>query len=53
MLKKTVIIILIGLIYFALSVGIMPFAMMIETAGQGEVQTPSAMFRALAGLTKG
>jgi hypothetical protein len=52
MLKKTAIIILIGLVHFALSVGIMPFVMMVETAGGGDVQTPSAMFRALAGITK-
>jgi len=51
MLKKTAIIVLIEFIHFALSVEIMPFVMMVETADGGEVQTPSAMFRALAGVT--
>jgi hypothetical protein len=37
-------------IHFALRVEIMPFVMMVETAGG---QTPPAMFRALAGITKG
>jgi hypothetical protein len=52
MLKKTAIIVLIGLIHFALSVGIVPIVMTVETVGEGEVQTPSAMFRTLAGVTK-
>jgi hypothetical protein len=52
MLKKTAIIILIGFVHFALSVGIVWLVMTVETVGEGEVQTPSAMFRALAGITK-
>lgn len=52
MLKKTVIILSIGLVHFALSIGIMSLVMTVETTGEGEVQTPSAMFRALAGVTK-
>ena len=52
MLKKTAIIILIGLVHFALSIGIVWLVMTVETVGEGEVQTPSAMFRTLAGITK-
>jgi hypothetical protein len=52
MLKKTAIIILIALVHFALSVGIVSLVMTVETAAEGEVQTPSAMFRTLAGITK-
>ena len=52
MLKKTAIIILIALVHFALSVGIVSLVITVETAAKGEVQTPSAMFRVLAGITK-
>jgi hypothetical protein len=52
MLKKTAIILLIGLVHFALSVAIVSLVMAVETAGEGELQTPSAMFRLLAGITK-
>ena len=52
MLKKTAIIILIGLVHFALSAGIVWLVMTVETVGGGEVQTPSTLFRILAGITQ-
>jgi hypothetical protein len=52
MLKKTAIIILIGLSHFALCIGIVPFTMAIAAGNRPELQAPSTLFRVLAVVTR-
>jgi hypothetical protein len=52
MLKKTAILILIGIVHFALSFGIVPIAMIIASGSAGALQGPSTIFRLLVIITK-
>jgi hypothetical protein len=52
MLKKTAIIIIIGLSHFALCIGIVPVTMAVAAGNTAELQGPSTLFRVLAVVTK-